>query len=180
MGGGAGGGMDAARQAEHAQAEAMFAAGEISMLPAPGAGGDRGGVGALGLKCDPVEFIHIFVDHPSQLKEFLWHVVRNETNENTVLWNTLLELCLRPDLTDGGALSQTTSTATPGTAPGGGGAAGASSGGGGGGEAAMDWSEAMQVLNDPNAKFDPDHALFLVQLHNCKEGQLRLYEKLRM
>jgi hypothetical protein len=142
----------------------------------------------LGLKCDPVEFIHIFVDHPSQLKEFLWHVVRNETNENTVLWNTLLELCLRPDLTDltdGGALSQTTSAATPGTAPGGGGAAGASSGGGGGGEAAamdaaMDWSEAMQVLNDPKAKFDPDHALFLVQLHNCKEGQLRLYEKLRM
>ena len=38
----------------------------------------------------------------------------------------------------------------------------------------------MKVLTDSKAAYDTDHALFLVQLYGFKEGQLRLYEKLRM
>eukprot|EP01027_Heterolobosea_sp_BB2_P011996 GEZU01017408.1.p1 GENE.GEZU01017408.1~~GEZU01017408.1.p1 ORF type:complete len:1030 (+),score=311.54 GEZU01017408.1:190-3090(+) len=39
-------------------------------------------------------------------------------------------------------------------------------------------AKAMRLLKDPNANYDPQHALVLVQSHNFREGILYLYEKL--
>ena len=78
------------------------------------------------LVSDPEEFIATFVDHPLHLKRFLWHIVGSRLQSSgrvqssvsastaaaafkagdkgalvgasTLVWNTLLELCLNHDL----------------------------------------------------------------------------------
>lgn len=37
-----------------------------------------------------------------------------------------------------------------------------------------------RILRNPHAKYDEDHALVLVQMHGFREGQLCLYERLKM
>ncbi|GAB9470414.1 Vacuolar protein sorting-associated protein 11 [Globisporangium polare] len=46
------------------------------------------------LKSDPGDFLHLFVSHRAQLKEFLQYIVEVETVSNTSIGNTLLEMVL--------------------------------------------------------------------------------------
>lgn len=46
------------------------------------------------LKSDPGDFLHLFVSHRAQLKEFLQYIVEVETVINTSIGNTLLEMVL--------------------------------------------------------------------------------------
>lgn len=52
------------------------------------------------LKSDPGDFLHLFVSHRAQLKEFLQYIVEVETVSNTLIGNTLLEMVLS-ESTDG-------------------------------------------------------------------------------
>lgn len=40
--------------------------------------------------------------------------------------------------------------------------------------------EAMKILTNPKANYDPEEALVLVQTYNCQEGQLYLYKSMQM
>ena len=107
--------------------------------------------------------------HHIELRRFLWHVV-GEGTATVKVWNTLLELCLHV------ATERSLKTTQPSS---GNGSDGGSGGGSGGksGEASI---EVMKILKDPNAKYDPDQALVLVQRHGFAAGQLYLYEKRKM
>lgn len=49
-----------------------------------------------------------------------------------------------------------------------------------GSEVVQDQDEVMRVLSDPRANYDPEEALVLVQTYNCLEGQLFLYQNMKM
>ncbi|KAI9988114.1 hypothetical protein PInf_024375 [Phytophthora infestans] len=49
------------------------------------------------MKSDPGDFLHLFVSHRAQLKEFLQYIVEVETVSNTSIGNTLLEMVLSDD-----------------------------------------------------------------------------------
>ncbi len=135
------------------------------------------------------DFIHLYVDQPSWLRQFLQYMLKVTGGKlSEVVSDTLLELLLR----EWSAL-----TGTPSSHPAA--AAGGSSGGvitaatdrGGSDDNKAKASaatterkqreeEIMSLLLNPRAKYDPDHALVLVQVMDFKPGQLCLYEKLRM
>ena len=43
-----------------------------------------------------------------------------------------------------------------------------------------DLDKAMSLLRNPDARYDPDHAMVLVRMHEYKPGILYLYEKLKL
>lgn len=100
----------------------------------------------------PEDFIHIFVDHRAHLERFLEAVVEERHGQlaTPAIWNTYLELLLS---------SRSTSDSK-----------------------ARDEAEqnAMSVLKNPNASYDPHHALVLVQSAGFQRGLLFLYERLHM
>ncbi|DAZ95770.1 TPA: hypothetical protein N0F65_010272 [Lagenidium giganteum] len=101
------------------------------------------------LRSDPGDFLHLFVSHRAQLKEFLQYIVEVETVVNTSIGNTLLEMVL----TDSGAEKRT--------------------------EAEKE-DAVMAILDNPRVKYDEDHALIHLQMHNVKKGKRYLYNKLHM
>ncbi|KAJ0409947.1 hypothetical protein P43SY_005841 [Pythium insidiosum] len=50
--------------------------------------------GNASLKSDPADFLHLFVSHREQLREFLQYIVEVETVTNPLIGNTLLEMVL--------------------------------------------------------------------------------------
>ncbi len=134
------------------------------------------------------DFIHLYVDHPSWLRQFLQYMLKVTGGKlSEVVSDTLLELLLR----EWSALTGTSSSppaAVAATAFGGGITA-ATDGGGSDNkvkssttmaERKLREEEIMSLLLNPRARYDPDHALVLVQVMDFKPGQLCLYEKLRM
>lgn len=47
-------------------------------------------------------------------------------------------------------------------------------------EVVMSGSQVMDILTNPQANYDEEEALVLVQTYNCNEGQLFLYKKMKM
>ncbi len=131
------------------------------------------------------DFIHLYVDHPSWLRQFLQYMLKIRGGDlSEVVSDTLLELLLR----EWSALTGT-STAVA--------AAAATEVDGNNSSYDMNKTtkspstttmaerklreeEIMSLLLNPRARYDPDHALVLVQVMDFKPGQLCLYEKLRM
>ena len=130
---------------------------------------------------NPEAFLPVYVEyseqqrrfvHHEELRRFLWHVAQNGSG-TVKIFNTLLELCLHGTTADnmhlenahGRNLSSgskiTSSIGMKGTLTDAG-------------------SETMKVLKDTSAKYDPDHALMLVQRHKFSAGILYLYEKRKM
>ncbi len=126
------------------------------------------------------DFIHLYVDHPSWLRQFLQYMLKVRGGKlSEVVSDTLLELLLR----EWSALTGTSTAASRG------GGITASTDGGSGDKAKSSTTmaerkqreeEIMSLLLNPRARYDPDHALVLVQVMDFKPGQLCLYEKLRM
>lgn len=107
--------------------------------------------------CVPENFIQCFVDYPVQLKHFLKAMLEFRENNDSIVWNTILELYLRKDLLMEempSASAQDVDTVYE--------------------------QEVMSILTDPRAAYDCDQALVLVQMHDFKKGQVFLYEKYRM
>jgi len=129
----------------------------------------------LPLRGTPEEFVHIFVDHPAELRDFLQSVVDATTKPNAkredlagatpLVWNTLLELTLALEYAP--AVKRNKRKESTGHAP-------------DEGSVTLAEEHVMEILTHQHAKYDPDHALVLVQAHGFKRGQLELYEKLEM
>eukprot|EP00026_Physarum_polycephalum_P001684 Phypoly_transcript_01686.p1 GENE.Phypoly_transcript_01686~~Phypoly_transcript_01686.p1 ORF type:complete len:1051 (+),score=172.81 Phypoly_transcript_01686:443-3154(+) len=101
-------------------------------------------------KAAPEEFIHIFVNQPEWLTKFLEFIV-SQGDAPGPIYNTLLELYLREEKNDSSDNDRRRRT-----------------------------EKAMDLLTNPDAKYDPDHALVLAQVHNFRSGILYLYEKLHL
>ncbi|RHX98980.1 hypothetical protein DYB36_014177, partial [Aphanomyces astaci] len=96
-------------------------------------------------KADPANFLHLFVSHRAQLREFLEYIVDVETVANPQIGNTLLEMVLgdvgrSPAAADEDAEDKPIIMATN--------------------EAAV-----LALLDNPRVKYDEDHALILMQMH---------------
>lgn len=159
------------------------------------------------LRGNPADYIPFYVHFGRHLKALLRYVVADDPkcgeergsgaaagdslaldgvhetgSANRTIWNTLLELCLREDI----ALAEL--EAEPGKGDGGGlGGAGAGAGGSskaGPTAAALEHKRDREVLEDilenPSANYDLDHALVLVEMYRYRPGQLFLFEKLHM
>ncbi|OQR92954.1 vacuolar protein sorting-associated protein [Thraustotheca clavata] len=129
--------------------------------------------GKITLTCAPTkialgDFLHLFVSHRAQLREFLEYIVQVESVSNTSIGNTLLEMVLNDthkSTTDpaGDELDEDHAVAeepvpTQSTS-----------------EAAV-----LSLLDNPRVKYDEDHALILMQMHGLKQGKRYLYQKLHM
>lgn len=118
-------------------------------------------------KSDPGDFLHLFVSHRAQLKEFLQYIVEVETVTNTSIGNTLLEMVLSDDdddelRFDGDEESTDGKPAKP--------------------PRTLEEKEdaVLQILDNPRVKYDADHALIHLQMHGMKKGKRYLYNKLHM
>ena len=188
------------------------------------------------LVSDPEEFIATFVDHPLHLKQFLWHIVGSRRNTygrvqtknsastaaaafkagddgtlvraSTLVWNTLLELCLNRDIAIK-EIQYQRRLATESKAVGGDDEDGDPSLNGNDVgdphlreilhmasgppskempnvanlDAAADAlveDEVMSLLKDSASRYDADHALVLVQQYHFEPGMMYLYEKRKM
>jgi len=139
------------------------------------------GGGNTKVKSRPQEFIHIFVDHPIELQNFLEYIVKHEPDCDVVVYNTLLELYLR----DYNLVPNEREEEEPGGES-------STSGLGMAGQSGAEYEAACQVakeknqeaalalLRNPGSKYDDDHALCLVQMFNFQPGMLYLYEKLKL
>lgn len=111
--------------------------------------------------CVPDNFVQCFVDQPIRLKQFLRAMLKYRETNDGAIWNTSLELFLRKELLvdelklNGEDLSDDEIEE-------------------------MYKKDVMSLLQDPNAGYDNDQALVLIQMHNFKDGLLFLYEKLHM
>jgi hypothetical protein len=121
--------------------------------------------GGGGVKSNPEDFIHCYVNHTKFLKVFLQYVTIFDKNSSvsTLVWDTLLELHLRSDTPDMMSLRLTVE---------------------GNMEVCDDKANyeenIMKLLKDSRAKYNDTHAQVLVQMLNFKPGQLYLYDKLHM
>ena len=106
--------------------------------------------GDLREKAPAEEFIHIFVNKPDHLLEFLEFIV-DEGEATAMVFNTLLELYL--------SRSATASSKE---------------------EKQQNLSKALAVLKNPAADYNESHALVLVKMHNFSDGVLFLYERLKL
>ncbi|RHY25934.1 hypothetical protein DYB32_008003 [Aphanomyces invadans] len=125
-----------------------------------------------GEKADPANFLHLFVSHRAQLREFLEYIVHVETVANPQIGNTLLEMVLS-DVGRGGPNAAVDDLDEEhdegGRAPGGGTASTS---------AAKNEAAVLALLDNPRVKYDEDHALILMQMHGT--GKRYLYQKLHM
>ncbi|RHZ23665.1 hypothetical protein DYB37_005118 [Aphanomyces astaci] len=111
-------------------------------------------------KADPANFLHLFVSHRAQLREFLEYIVDVETVANPQIGNTLLEMVLG-DVGRSPAAAEEDAEDKP---------------------IIMATNEAavLALLDNPRVKYDEDHALILMQMHGLKQGKRYLYQKLHM
>ena len=125
--------------------------------------------------CIPENFIQCFIDYPLQLKVYLRAMLEYRSNNDAIVWNTLLELYLRKDLLveevrgvreegvvseKGGVQMEKEDTNNS--------------------IDALYEKQVMSLLTDPRACYDCDQALVLIQMHDFKKGQVDLYEKYHM
>ena len=113
--------------------------------------------------CNPQDFIHCFVGEPRRLRDFLEFVVQQRAVESEIVWNTIIELHLREfhqetQSTEWAQLSKQERAARREEREG----------------------AVMEVLRNPEANYDRNSALCMVQMMDCGQGQLFLYEKMRM
>jgi len=150
-------------------------------------GNSAKGGGNTKVKSQPQDFIHIFVDHPIELQNFLEYIVKSEPACDPIVYNTLLELFLRDyDLVPKVVEEEESIDSVP---------RGADWAEAGQGRAAQSGAEyeaahmvakeknheaALALLRNPGSKYDDDHALCLVQMFDFKPGMLYLYEKLKL
>ncbi|KAH9095721.1 hypothetical protein LEN26_017769 [Aphanomyces euteiches] len=122
-------------------------------------------------KADPANFLHLFVSHRAQLREFLEYIVDVETVRNPQIGNTLLEMVLSDtaasqtkstleDEDDDEATKATSSSVQP--------------------TPVANEAAVLALLDNPRVKYDEDHALILMQMHGLKQGKRYLYQKLHM
>jgi len=100
-------------------------------------------------RSQPNRYQQCFVDEPVYLLRFLEFVVNHGLtvdDDNSSIWNTLLELYL-------------TGAQAPNQA-----------------DKVRQCHEALRILKDPKAKYDPGHALLLCQKSQFREGIVYLYE----
>ena len=159
-----------------------------------------------GAKLDCEKYISLYANHPLELKRFLWYVVNGPVDSghsagasSKLVWNTLIELCLRSDLVTAGPnanrkniLSNVEAAKSPNarskrvsssddvyasTSP----ALNLISDGMINAEVKERVvQETMSLLKHPDAKYDIDHTLMCVQQARCHEALLYLYEKRKM
>lgn len=96
---------------------------------------------------EPAQFFICFVDDAAHLKQFLAAVTQQRQQKDPVVWNTYLELTLRPDL-----LQENEDR-----------------------DAAV-----LHLLKRPDAAYESDEALILLQRYHCEQGLVYLYQKLHM
>ena len=132
--------------------------------------------------CIPENFIQCFIDYPLQLKVYLRAMLEYRSNNDAIVWNTLLELYLRKDLLveevrgvreesgvreEGGVQMEKEGTQTEKEDT-------------NNSIDALYEKQVMSLLTDPRACYDCDQALVLIQMHDFKKGQVYLYEKYHM
>ena len=111
--------------------------------------------------CIPDNFIQCFVDQPVRLKQFLRAMLKYRKQNDGTLWNTSLELFLRKEiLIEELEMKEVHSTEEE--------------------INELYKKDVMDLLENPNACYDVDQALVLVQMHDFKDGLLFLYRKLHM
>ena len=108
----------------------------------------------------PEEFIHIFVNQRSFLQQFLERIVERFPKSSSVtVWNTLLELYLAITEQQQQQKDQQSTVHSS--------------------SVVESDHRAMNLLRNPDAAYDPDHALVLSQLHQNPACTLYLYERLK-
>lgn len=113
-------------------------------------GGPRSASSSGSPKCSrPEDYIHIYVNKTSHLLRFLEHMVTVKPDCASQVYDTLLELYLQ----------STAETAADRK------------------EALQHEERAMDLLRNPQAKYDDHHAMVLTQIYDFKLGILYLYEK---
>jgi vacuolar protein sorting-associated protein 11 len=142
------------------------------------------------LHCE--KFISLYVNHPFELKRFLWHVIKGPVDDSHIVgsssklvWNTLIELCLRQDLTNNNNTQNNPLDRTSSLKPSPSrkllqSHAASSNNSLDEKEYKRVVDETMSLLRDPDAKYDGDHTLVCVQQARCHEALLYLYEKRKM
>jgi hypothetical protein len=127
---------------------------------------------------NPAEFIHLFVEHPAKLEQFLSHFVEDNpsvlgalpTQAQTIIHNTLLELYLRRYAADEKARLEKQASASSASA-----ANDAPS-------SAVDssYAAAYGLVKSAYGRYDAQHALVLCKMYSFEKGVLHLYEKLKL
>ncbi|KCV71642.1 hypothetical protein H696_01059 [Fonticula alba] len=116
-------------------------------------------------KVCPADLLHVFVDNPAQLMEFLSKMIEASKSETFAevevgheVYHTYLELLLK-DKRDSPEYSDLSPEER---------------------EAHMkqDQEKALGLLRDPRSRYDVDHALVLVRTYDFAAGALCLYERL--
>ena len=114
-----------------------------------------------------------FIDAPRELKQFLQSCI-SENTKDPVIWNTYLELVLRQETaevapspaenTTDHVTDQVTDQVTDHVEA----------------NKGDNTAEVMAVLQNPNACYEDDQALILLEASRCEAGLVFLYEKLHM
>ena len=103
-------------------------------------------------RCRPENFIHNFVNKKKWLTEFLERfLAKDPACPNETVWNTIFELYLSPNDDSTDNIDQNVLEALR--------------------------KRALDLLRNPQARYDTDHVLILCQLHRFLPGILYLYEK---
>lgn len=97
------------------------------------------------------EFIHIFVNNCTKLTEFLEHMIKVTAEAASLLYNTLLELYLQ-------AYKHETDPKVKNSLE----------------------QKIMDMLRNPEARYDIDQAMILSQMNSFKPGVLHLYERAKL
>ena len=99
---------------------------------------------------NPSQYIPLFAGHIELLQQFLEQVTQRAQPCDTSTWNTLLELQLREEKAAQGEVK------------------------------ARAHEKVMKTLTQPEAQYDKEEALVLVQSYEHQEGQLFLYKEMGM
>lgn len=122
------------------------------------AASSTGTKGKNAVRAVPDEFIHIFVNQTYWLTTFLEYMLaENPDCATAALNNTLLELYLQNDISSEELSDKERSE-----------------------QSKERKRKAIQLLTNPNANIDENHALVLCQMHSFDEGILYLYEKMHL
>lgn len=108
------------------------------------------------LKGEPEEFIHIFVNQPEWLTDFLEYMVQQQST-SPVVYNTLLELYLKQGTDNGNMTDQGRQQ-----------------------EAEKKKEKALELLKNPEAHYVVDHAMILAKMYDFKPGLLYLYDRCKL
>ena len=111
--------------------------------------------------CIPENFIQCFVDYPLYLKVFLRAMLEYREHNDSIIWNTSIELFLRREILEEEVkMFYPTMTEE---------------------EVNVKYgADVMMLLKHPKACYEVEQVLVLAQMHNFKEGLLFLYQQMNM